>query len=62
MTVKFLSAANRLLSNTGQALFVVNNFIPLEHKAKDYFRYIEVLANSGSFKLVALSQQEPKRD
>ena len=62
MTVKFLSAAKRLLSNTGQALFVVNNFIPLEHKAKDYFRYIEVLANNGSFKLVALSQQEPKRD
>lgn len=62
MTVKFLSAAKRLLATTGQALFVVNNFIPLEHKAKDYFRYIEVLANSGSFKLVALSQQEPKRD
>jgi 16S rRNA (guanine1207-N2)-methyltransferase len=62
MAVKFLSAAKRLLANTGQALFVVNNFIPLEHKAKDYFRYIEVLANSGSFKLVALSQQEPKRD
>ena len=60
MTVKFLSAAQRLLANTGQALFVVNNFIPLEHKAKDYFRYIEVLANNGSFKLVALSQQEPK--
>jgi 16S rRNA (guanine1207-N2)-methyltransferase len=56
MTVKFLSAAKRLLSSAGQALFVVNNFIPLEHKAKDYFRYIEVIANNGSFKLVALSQ------
>lgn len=60
MTVKFLSAAKRLVASTGQALFVVNNFIPLENKAKDYFRYIEVLANNGSFKLVALSQQEPK--
>lgn len=62
MTEKFLSAAKRLVTSAGQALFVVNTFIPLEHKAKDYFRYIEVLANNGSFKLVALSQQEPKRD
>ena len=62
MTEKFLSAAKRLVAISGQALFVVNNFIPLEHKAKGYFRYIEVIANNGSFKLVALSQQESKRD
>jgi 16S rRNA (guanine1207-N2)-methyltransferase len=61
MSVKFLSATKRLVASTGQALFVVNTFIPLEQKAKAYFRYIEVLANNGSFKLVALSQHEPKR-
>lgn len=61
MSVKFLSATKRLVASTGQALFVVNTFIPLEQKAKAYFRYIEVLANNGSFKLVALSQYEPKR-
>ena len=60
MAVKFLSATKRLLAESGQALFVVNNFIPLEQKAKAYFRYIDVLANNGSFKLVALAQQSVK--
>lgn len=60
MAVKFLSATKRLLAESGQALFVVNNFIPLEQKAKAYFRYIDVLANNGSFKLIALSQQSVK--
>jgi 16S rRNA (guanine1207-N2)-methyltransferase len=48
------------LNRSGQALFVVNNFIPLEQKAKAYFRYIDVLANNGSFKLVALAHQPVK--
>ena len=60
MAVKFLSATKRLLNGSGQALFVVNNFIPLEQKAKAYFRYIDVLANNGSFKLVALAHQPVK--
>lgn len=60
MAVKFLSATKRLLNRSGQALFVVNNFIPLEQKAKAYFRYIDVLANNGSFKLVALAHQPVK--
>ena len=52
--IKFLSQTKRLLKRSGQALFVVNGFIPLEHKAKAYFEYVEILANNGSFKLVSL--------
>jgi 16S rRNA (guanine1207-N2)-methyltransferase len=51
---KFLYSANRLLAAQGQALFVVNSFIPLEQRAKHYFKRVEVLANNGSFKLVAM--------
>jgi 16S rRNA (guanine1207-N2)-methyltransferase len=54
--VRFLQASKRLLATAGQALFVVNTFIPLEHKAKPHFAQVNVLANNGSFKLVALSQ------
>ena len=54
--VRFLQASKRLLATTGKALFVVNTFIPLEHKAKQHFRQVDVLANNGSFKLVALNQ------
>ena len=52
--IKFLSQTKRLLKRSGQALFVVNGFIPLEHKAKAYFEHVEILANNGSFKLVSL--------
>ncbi|MGB0668703.1 MAG: methyltransferase [Porticoccaceae bacterium] len=51
---KFLNSANRLLAPNGQALFVVNSFIPLEQRATHFFRQVEVLANNGSFKLVAM--------
>jgi 16S rRNA (guanine1207-N2)-methyltransferase len=54
--VRFLQASKRLLTTAGQALFVVNTFIPLEHKAKPHFAQVNVLANNGLFKLVALSQ------
>jgi len=54
LAVKFLNNCKRLLAPKGQALFVVNTFIPLEQKAKPYFNRIEVLANNRSFKLVAL--------
>jgi len=57
LTEKFLQAAMRLLAPTGQALFVVNNFIALEKKARDYFRQVEEVARSGSFKLIMLSQR-----
>ena len=54
LAIKFLSQTQRLLKPTGKALFVVNTFIPLEHKAKSYFERIEVVANNGSFKLVSI--------
>jgi 16S rRNA (guanine1207-N2)-methyltransferase len=54
LTVKFLSQTKRLLYRSGQALFVVNTFIPLEHKAKSYFEQIDVVANNGCFKLIRL--------
>ena len=54
LSVKFLNHTKRLLAPNGQALFVVNTFIPLEQKAVPYFNRIEVLANNRSFKLVAL--------
>lgn len=54
--VRFLQASKRLLAAAGRALFVVNTFIPLEHKAKSHFAQVDVVANNGSFKLVALSQ------
>jgi len=54
LSAKFLSHTKRLLAPKGQALFVVNTFIPLEHKAKSYFERVDVLANNGSFKLVSL--------
>ncbi|MCS5588161.1 MAG: methyltransferase [Porticoccaceae bacterium] len=54
LSTRFLKNTQRLLKSSGRALFVVNTFIPLEHKAKQYFNNIEVLANNGSFKLVAL--------
>lgn len=56
LSIKFLYNSKRLLSPTGQALFVVNSFIPLEYKAKQYFGQVNALANNGTFKLVALSQ------
>ena len=57
LTEKFLNASKRLLAPKGKALFVVNNFIALEKKAKDYFSEVEEVARSGSFKLIKVSQK-----
>jgi 16S rRNA (guanine1207-N2)-methyltransferase len=54
--IKFLRQTKRLLQHSGRALFVVNGFIPLEHKAKAYFEQVEILANNGSFKLISLKK------
>jgi 16S rRNA (guanine1207-N2)-methyltransferase len=56
LTEKFLSSSKCLLAPSGKALFVVNNFIALEKKAKDYFAEVEEVARSGSFKLIRVSQ------
>jgi 16S rRNA (guanine1207-N2)-methyltransferase len=53
---KFLRQTQRLLKRSGRAMFVVNGFIPLEHKAKAYFEQVEILANNGSFKLICLKK------
>lgn len=51
---RFLAAAYRLLRAKGAALFVVNAFIPVEKKAASLFSKVEIVANNGSFKLVAV--------
>lgn len=55
LSIKFLSNTKRLLKKSGKALFVVNSFIPLEHKATNYFDHINLLTSNGSFKLIMLS-------
>jgi len=54
LTEKFLQQIRRLLAKDGQALLVVNQFIPLEKIAADYFGSIETLCSTESFKVVAL--------
>lgn len=56
LTDKFVVASRRLLAKGGLALFVVNQFIPLERKARDYFNKVNMVANNGSFKLISLAQ------
>ncbi|MES2603495.1 MAG: methyltransferase [Pseudomonadota bacterium] len=57
LTDRFLEATCRLLKNSGKALFVVNSFIPLERKAKDWFGNVEKVADDRQYKLVILSHQ-----
>ena len=54
LTDKFLRQTRRLLSAGGVAVFVVNQFIPLERAAEKYFRRIETAARNQSFKLIRL--------
>lgn len=54
LTEKFLTSAQRLMTKDGCALFVVNQFIPLERKAKKFFRGIELLTQEKGFKVVLL--------
>lgn len=51
----FLKNTARKLSKTGEALFVVNSFIPLEKLAAPYFKQIEKVQNDKSFKIVRLA-------
>jgi 16S rRNA (guanine1207-N2)-methyltransferase len=59
LTDRFLAAAQRLLQPQGRALFVVNMFIPLERKASGLFGKIDVIADNGRFRVIALRQ--PRR-
>jgi len=56
LTDRFLAAAHRLLASRGRAMFVVNQFIPLERKALGLFREATVLIEQDGFKLVALQK------
>ncbi|WP_417584456.1 methyltransferase [Nitrincola sp.] len=56
LTSRFLAAAARLLSHDGNACFVVNKHIALEHKASSHFGKIQLHADNGHFKLIHLSQ------
>jgi 16S rRNA (guanine1207-N2)-methyltransferase len=54
LTDKFLQSAKHLLAPQGIALFVVNQFIPLERKAAPLFSQIKVIIDNGSFKVIQL--------
>jgi 16S rRNA (guanine1207-N2)-methyltransferase len=54
LTERFLAATRKLIAKGGLAVFVINQFIPLEKKASALFRQVETFANNGSFKLVIL--------
>ncbi len=55
LTYRFLEATCRLLAPNGHAFYVVNSFIPLERKAHGLFSSIQLAADNGSFKVIALS-------
>ncbi len=54
LTDKFLFSAKHLVAPQGIALFVVNQFIPLERKAAPLFSQIRVVIDNGSFKVIQL--------
>lgn len=54
LTERFLAATHRLLRDGGQALFVVNQFIPLQRKAEGLFSSCEVMADSDGFRVIRL--------
>lgn len=54
LTDKFLQSAKHLLTPRGIALFVVNQFIPLERKATPLFSQVKVIIDNGSFKVIQL--------
>jgi len=52
LTRMFLEQAHKRLHAKGDAVFVVNQFIPLERKAQDLFGKITLLAESNGFKVI----------
>lgn len=55
LTGRFLQAARRLLAPGGEALFVVNSFIPLEREATGIFGRVEVVADNRRYKVIRLA-------
>jgi 16S rRNA (guanine1207-N2)-methyltransferase len=56
LTDRFIGAAHRLLRPGGRALFVVNEFIPVERKASLLFKDVRLLSKSEGFKVVSLTK------
>ncbi|MEZ0121305.1 MAG: methyltransferase [Candidatus Reddybacter sp.] len=56
LTEKFIQSAARHLKHTGRALFVVNQFVPLEKLAQAAFARSEKTVQVDGFKLVVLSK------
>jgi len=54
LTDRFLQATRDKLHKDGLAAYVVNQHIPLERKARNYFAIAETYLDSGNFKLVLL--------
>ncbi|MEX2130843.1 MAG: methyltransferase [Pseudohongiellaceae bacterium] len=54
LTENFLRQIQRLLSDQGVALLVVNQFIPLETLAAEFFDGVDLISSTASFKVVAL--------
>jgi len=54
LTDQFLKGASERLSSKGSALFVVNLHIPLERKAKSYFKHIQCISDNKHFKVIQL--------
>lgn len=61
LTEKFLQQIHRLLTKEGQAILVVNQFIPLEKLASDYFGNIETLCSTESYKVVGLKYAKARK-
>jgi 16S rRNA (guanine1207-N2)-methyltransferase len=55
LTEKFVSACRRLLAPQGQALFVVNSFIPLEKIANDHFNHVQLVTDNRRFRIIKFS-------
>lgn len=55
LTEKFLKSAKHHLKTSGHALFVVNQFIPLETLAATHFKSIDLLEKDHGFKVIRLS-------
>ncbi len=57
LTEKFVETAAQRVKDTGRALFVVNQFVPLERIAQTVFARSEKIAQADGFKLLVLSHQ-----
>ncbi|MET0378973.1 MAG: methyltransferase, partial [Spongiibacteraceae bacterium] len=54
LTTRFLQSARAHLHKNGRALFVVNQFIPLERKAQPLFSRVSEVSRTEGFKVLVL--------